>query len=198
MSISAENLQNQIPYYLTDNQKMGLQKALADFMSNKNICYYLSKYENEMLQGDGWSGFQIIHFKDLKRKSTKGILLSNSCDISPKNFRDLPVKINFVPIINLNAYKQILINNGVSEASIDAKITNIKQQKTTSIFYLPQGSGLEADHIALLDDIHTIPMEHLRENESSEKIFTLSMVGFYLFLFKLSVHFCRFHEEIER
>lgn len=53
-----------------------------------------------------------------------------------------------------------------------------------------------AIHVALLDDLHSMPMEVYKE--AAEKLFTCSMEGLYLFVFKLSVHFCRLHENVDR
>lgn len=71
-------------------------------------------------------------------------------------------------------------------------------QITTELFYLPRGSNLDDDYVALLDDIHTAPFPQFQRQKDKQKLFTLSQVGFYLFLFKLSIHFCRFHENIDR
>ena len=48
----------------------------------------------------------------------------------------------------------------------------------------------------LLDDLHSMPIE--LHGQAAEKLFTLSMAGFYLFVLKLSVHFCRLHENVDR
>ena len=64
------------------------------------------------------------------------------------------------------------------------------------MFYLPADDPLSTEYVALLDDLHSMPVEALRE--VSDKLFTLSMAGFYLYVFKLSVHFCRLQENIDR
>ena len=66
------------------------------------------------------------------------------------------------------------------------------------MFYLPKGGALEDEYVALLDDLHSIPAHAFERVAEKKKLFTLSMVGFYLFLLKLSVHFCRFHENVAR
>src|SRR5262249_26177507 len=73
----------------------------------------------------------------------------------------------------------------------------IRKQHVTNLFYVPAGSGLEVDHVVLLDDVHTMPAE-VFATERGTKIFTLSQAGFYLFIIKLSLHFCRFHEALIR
>lgn len=86
----------------------------------------------------------------------------------------------------------------IPEDTIVAKLDAIKKQLVTNIVYLP-----ECDHIPesiiFLDDVHQIPTEQLRTSlEKQDKILTLSQVGFYILLFKLSIHFCRFHEDVAR
>lgn len=196
MPITIESLQTQIPYYLTKEAKEGLTKALSDFPCNIN--YYIERYQEEILQGDGWTSLEIIGFESGERKAIKGIILSNSCDISSENMRDLPIKITFAPIVRLNLYVELLEKSGLNQQNISGKIDAIKEQKVTSLFYLPKGARLDEDYIALLDDLYTVPFTAFQKRTNRVKLFTLSQVGFYLFLFKLSIHFCRFHENIPR
>jgi hypothetical protein len=196
MPISAESIQEQIPYYLTKQQKEGLIKALNDFPYSTQ--YYSTLYPHDLLQGDGWGQFEVIRFEDGVRDKIKGIVLSNSCDISPENKRDLPPKLTFAPIIKLANYAQLLQRNGLTQEQIGSRFQAIREQRVTSMFYLPKGSALDGEHVALLDDLHTVPLHAFERVAEKKKLFTLTLVGFYLFLFKLSVHFCRFHEEVAR
>ncbi len=196
MSITAENIKEHIPYYLTQPAKDGLIKSLRDFPEKMN--YYTLIHKDDVLQGDGWNSLDILNFETAERKSIKGIILSNSCDISMENQRDLPIRIVFAPIIPLSLYEHLLINSGVEHDRVSAKINSIKEQKVTSLFYLPKGGNLESDHIAVLDDLHTLPANHFYLKSERKKQFTLSQAGFYLFLLKLSIHFCRFHENVLR
>lgn len=66
MEITAETIQDQIPYYLTQDAKDGLVKALKNFPDNIN--YYNNLYQNCMLQGDGWTTLEVIKFEDGNRK----------------------------------------------------------------------------------------------------------------------------------
>ena len=181
----------QLPYYLTARQKDGLTSALRDFENSGKISnYYTNQYENEVLQGDGWPGLQLINFENGAKQSVKGIILSNSCDISPDNPRDLPRKIIFSPIIRMSRFEALLTQANVSTERLKEKIAAAKAQRVTSLFYLPKGGALEEDYLAVLQDIHTMPADVL-DSASTNKLFTMSMVGFYLFIFKLSINFCK-------
>jgi len=197
MAICTEAIESHIPYYLTQEQKEGLTKALSDFKEHP-INYYINRYAEEMLQGDGWHGLDVIRLEDGARNKIKGIVLSNTCDINPGNKRNLPAKITFAPIIKLSNYADLLRATGLERKQIDGKFKAIREQSVTTLFYLPPCDTLDDEYIALLDDIHSIPARTFASYQEREKLFTLSMVGFYLFLLKLSIHFCRFHEEVER
>lgn len=195
MDLSADILQQQIPFYLTQPAKDNLVKALNDFPS---IDYYLHSNKAETLQGDGWTELGLIRFETTERKQVRGIILSNSCDISPDNKRDIPVNVVFAPIIKLKSYERLLEQAHISEERIKSKFSSIRNQMITTLFYLPKGAGLDDEYIALLDDIHTVPYKNFNDQSRRAKLFTLSQVGFYLFILKLSVHFCRFHEGLVR
>ncbi|AGX88038.1 hypothetical protein [Candidatus Symbiobacter mobilis] len=196
MDITIEDIKEHIPYYLTQEAKEGLIKALKDFPEKMN--YYTARHPGGLLQGDGWNSLDIINIETAERKSIKGIILSNSCDISQENTRDLPARIVFAPIFPLSLYESLLAQSGIDPNKVSSKISSIKLQKVTSLFYLPKGGYLESNYIAVLDDLHTLPVQIFDKKPKREKQFTLSQAGFYLFLFKLSIHFCRFHENVFR
>ncbi len=153
-------------------------------------------YTAEMLQGDGWRGFQVYSFKLRAVTATRGIVISNSCDVSPENTRVLPPKVTFAPIVKLSKLVERFELYGLDSEKTNSRILAIKAQQVTNIFYLPADGRLDEDYVVLLDDIQSMPIDAHRP--AAEKLFTLSMAGFYLFVFKLSVHFCRLHESVDR
>ena len=191
-----DTIADALPYYLTKDQKDGLSRALRDFPENAN--YYYPGLENNLLQGDGSTKLQVFNFQDGERAAIAGIILSNTCDVSPDNLRDLPAKIVFAPIIALSSYRKLLERANIPANRIESKFDAIRMQRITNIFYLPPGGQLIEEHIAILDDIHSMPLVVFRETSPKIKLFSLSQLGFYLFVFKLSVHFCRLHENVAR
>jgi hypothetical protein len=197
MGISENDLHQYVPYYLTRPQKEGILKALKEDFPEK-LNYYTSFHHVDVLQGDCWTSLEVVDVENLKKKEIKGVLLSNSCDISRDNRRDIPPKIVFAPIIALSKYQELLVKTGtVSTEQIVEKIKAIKEQKVTSIFYLPSCKEME-ESIVLLDDVHNVPTSSFYSKSERKKLFTLSQVGFYMFIFKLSIHFCRMHEDVIR
>ena len=193
MQLTVESIREHIPYYLTREQQDGLLRELAGFPAGMN--YYTIKHSTELLQGDGWTPLPVIRFETGERRGVKGIVLSNSCDVDLSNRRDLSVRMVFVPIIRLEAYIKLLRGNGVPDESISGKVRSIKEQKITSIFFLPMGGALDSDYIAVLDDAHTIPTDAFWNDKGRTKLFTLSLSGFYLFLLKVIDPFLQISRE---
>ncbi|MFC4669074.1 hypothetical protein ACFO5X_10955 [Seohaeicola nanhaiensis] len=201
MALDPEALRQQIPYYLTaEPARKELVEGLKALSEGATDGYFFpaggDPHANTMLQGDGWRGFQVFSFTSGAQNLTRGIVLSNSCDISPENERVLPPKVTFAPLVKLARIKARFEEHGLRAEQIEGRLQAIRAQSVTSIFYLPASGPLEEEYVALLDDLHSMPVEAHRQ--AAEKVFTLSMAGFYLFVFKLSVHFCRLQENVDR
>jgi hypothetical protein len=143
MAISAEAIRDYLPYYLTEEAKVGIINELKKFHVGEMQYYLLSRYQQEMLQGDGWTRLHLRRFHTGEKIFINGVVLSNTCDVDPSNKRDLPVNIIFAPLIAVDAYVQRLIAAGVASQSIDAKVTAMRRQET-NVFYVPAGGGLAA------------------------------------------------------
>ena len=202
MNFDVESLQQQIPYYLTAEDRVVLVRELKAIASGGSTNYVLSEYNDlfreTMLQGDGWAGFQLFLFATGNRMSVRGLVLSNSCDVSTENIRDVPSKVVFAPLVKLSAFETMMRDNGINSDRLAEKVAAIRAQKTTNIFFIPAGGLLEEAHIVRFDEAHSMPTAAHVESEEREKIFTLSNAGFYMLVFKLSVHFCRLQESENR
>lgn len=193
-----DNFKDQIPYYLTRPQKEGLIEALKDFPNNTQ--YYLGNYSNDLkqsvLQGDIFHNLTVYSIQG--EKKLKGIILSNSCDIDTANKRDIPARALFAPLVSIAKFVNLLERNGVSKESITSKINDVRNQQVTNMVYLPQNDKFE-ESVVFLDDIYQLQATELRKLLDNQcKLVTLSQVGFYILLFKISIHFCRFHEDVQR
>lgn len=190
-----DNIRDAIPYYLTKKAEEGLLLELEKF--SDKTSFYTSREVNGLLQGDGWHGFSIYDFELDSKKTVKGLILSNSCDISSENGRDIPAKISFVPLIKYKKLEALFLGSSLDRKSSMNKLDAIRQQRSTSFFFLPAQTTLDEDYVAWLPDVHSVPLSRF-SGFDHPKLFTLNMIGFYLFIFKLSIHFCRFHENLDR
>jgi hypothetical protein len=202
MAFDTESLKKQIPFYLTAEDQNVLLRELKAITAGGTVDYVIDGHQDSfrevMLQGDGWRGFQLFHFETGERQSLRGIVLSNSCDVDLANPRDVPARVIFAPLVKLSLYESLLDASGIGKERVDAKIASIKAQKTTNIFFLPAGGPLIEDHIARFHEAHSMPVAAHGRSEDRAKLFTLSNTGFYMLVFKLSVHFCRFQEKLNR
>jgi hypothetical protein len=79
-------------------------------------------------------------------------------------------------------------------------LTQIKNQQFSNILYLPPNKE-KNEYLAYFDDLSIIEKEELnilKEEIIFNRIESLDYFGYYLFIFKLSYHFCRVPEETER
>jgi len=125
-------------------------------------------------------------------------VLSNSCDVDPENPRDVPARVIFAPLVKLSAYHALLAQSGIDIARVEAKIASIKAQKTTNVFFLPASGTLTEDFVVRLDEAQSMPVAAHINGGDKEKLSTLSNTGFYMLVLKLSVHFCRLQEQVNR
>ena len=204
--INFEEIKKYLPHYLSAESNSKLFEDLRKFPNNLDDRFYswrLTKSES-YYQGDGVKQLLVMNLPELKPGKLPSIILSNSCDIDPTNRRLFESRISYAPIFQLEKYKNALIKDHVDTGVykidvINNHIKNVVKQLTTQILYLPKGCGLENDSIVFLDRINNCPIEELnRCGEGSCKLFTLSNYGFYVFLIKISIHFNRIQEGIDR
>ena len=195
-AIPFEQVRLYLPQYLSPERQQDLWSELRSFPNNHSI-YSTRNNEPDLLQGDGWRGFVAIDFHSLERKTVSGLVISNSCDVSSANARALTPNIIFVPLMRLQPYLAILEEHGQTEEQRANVASAIRRQAVTSLMHLPAIPGQMEESVAMLGDARSHPLDHFMATERSQ-LFRLSDFGFYLFLFKLSIHFTRMLEGVER
>lgn len=190
--MNIDDIKIYLPTYLSDETQKQLFENLKNFPNPFDMFLHTST--NEILQGDGL----IIN---IKNKNLKIMVISNSCDIDINNKRYFESFMLYAPLFSLNKYKDSLINSGLKKDNVDNHINDIKKHKITQIFYLPSSaySNLTEDAFIFFDRITNISNNEIpRDNLKKIKIFSLNQSGFYIFLLKLSIHFTRMQERIDR
>lgn len=197
------NIGEFLPKYLSGDSYEELKKELIKFPTNgtKSSIYTGARgFEGFLLQGDAINDVEYFHSGTGEKQRVPVILFTNTCDMSPENKRLFSSCVMFAPIMKLEKYRDTLLMKGELEKStVENHIREIKQQKCTSVIYLPQGSGLDYEGIVFMDRMTSrVITEDLLSQFCKSRIFTLSDFGFYLFLLKISIHFSRIHERIDR
>jgi len=204
--IPFEEVKRYLPQYLSSTAQQELFKELDHFPDNIDQRIYTSQLfeEENIFQGDGIQNLLYINFPSTAIGEVPGMILSNTCDIDPSNKRLMPLRMVYTPILNLGKYEQSLIKGHVetgkkSIQSINSHMFDIRKQYISHIFYLPKGGRLQNDSIIFFDRLNNCPADSIEGQElSNRRIFTLSDYGFYLFIFKLSVHFTRIRDGVSR
>ena len=207
-----DDLDKILPSYLVQSKKTRLKEALIQFTNDdgrKEIDYtdfYRAYHHSLFMQSDLVKEVRLPVWNDVNAVFDKGytdaIILSNTCDISPSNEHDLNTKqCLFAPIINLNDYLQALKDEGYDAGKIIQFKNTIQAQLISNLFYLPICHKENIDYIVLLDNVFWFPKSELNSYISDiedNRIASLSLFGYYLFILKLSYHLCRLPELNER
>lgn len=200
--MNIDDLKIYLPKFLSAESDSELFNGLREFPENIDDRLYTTYLKDSQLiyQGDGIHDMLVVNIPNSEIKPVPGIIFSNTCDIDLDNQRNFPSQVVYAPIFNLDKYRLSLLNKSKkTKEQITDHISAIKKQEITQIFYLPKLNGKLDESIVFLDRVNNIPNKLVdRENLPTKRIFTLSDYGAYLFLLKLSIHFTRIQDKVER
>lgn len=189
-----------LPKYLSPEEQNKLLEEIRYFtqVTSERPFYSASlKSKPNLFQGDIVSDVIMARYEDRTYREVKGMLISNTCDASDDNPRMYDLSLTFAPIIDLSKYEQGLkrVHDAVK---VDNHIKAIRNQELTTFFYLPAGFGF-SERVVVFDKLFSLPRTLCeREKMTASRISCLSNFGFYLLLFKLSYHFSRIQERVNR
>lgn len=196
-----ENIKLYLPQYLSEDKLTSLKKELKNFGNGCDSGKYFTTILNSapnLFQGDCVKA-QVWNLPNIETREENVILLSNTCDMDISNQRLNSCRVMYAPILNLKKYHKNLIERGFEKNKIDNHIKDIKNQLVSQILYLPTKSILGYDSFVLFDRTISIPLTRkIVENCTKTRKVSLSNYGFYLFLLKLSYHFTRIQEHVDR
>ncbi|HKV38515.1 MAG TPA: hypothetical protein VJX67_04815, partial [Blastocatellia bacterium] len=190
-----------LPGYLSPSAEAKLFEELRSFPENIDKRVYSDPVAHGDLisQGDGLKRLLVVDLPSTRTKEGPVLVVSNSCDIDVSNRRRLPPRIMYCPILPLRRYVEWITGVIGNPEGIDGHVSDIKRQRISSIFYLPCLNDIFPESIALLDRVNNCSLDYLYESsERRERFFSLSDYGFYLFIYKISVHLTRMQEGFER
>ena len=197
-----EEIEQYLPTYLSESANKSLFENLKQFPYNIDKRFYSSSHleDHIVFQGDGFQDILVVDLPEEKIRKAPCMVLSNTCDIDQANQRLFSPRICYAPILRLERYHELLLNRKPqNEHRVNDHLSAIKRQEVSQIFYLPVGRSLEYDGIVFFDRLNNCDNKALpRTDLSTRRLFSLSNYGLYVFLFKLSVHFTRIREGIDR
>lgn len=210
--LSQYRFEDLLPFYLTSVEKQRLKIGIEQFVNfetkEKALDYsgfYLKNAPEYLMQSDMLNSVKLVAWddesKDFVSGFTPSVFVSNTCDVNAENSRSINNKeAMFAPIIELDQYLDDLKSEGYSDAQIASFLNTLKQQDFSNLFYLPKNEKNGKEYIVFFDKISWSPINELIKEDSLNNIrfISLSNYGFYLFILKLSYHFCRLPEEVDR
>jgi hypothetical protein len=198
---SLEEIRQFLPTFLSQGSENAFVDEVTHFLrQSENRPFYTEALRDEtfILQGDGLEGLLIVNLPETATRQGPGIVLSNSCDISPLNQRLFEASLCYAPIFSLPAYLDTLRRQFPEERVVSHE-RDLRRQSITQIFFLPKGGKLPNDAIVFLDRIISTGNQTItRTDLSDRRLFTLSDFGAWLFTLKISIHFCRIRDNVDR
>lgn len=196
-----EEIRRHLPSYLSPSKQEKLFRELDKFPDNIDQRMYAPQNisDDTIRQGDGMDNMPMIFLPDEEINKERALIISNTCDISPQNERRNPPSIVYCPVIKYDSYSRLVEDSYDSQDAAENFLRSVRNQKKTSRFYLPSGYDIP-ESIVLLDKANNCSARYAYDSLSinNDRAFSLSLYGFYLLIFKLSVHFTRFNEGISR
>jgi hypothetical protein len=201
MELSQDEICRHLPEYLSPDDKTKLFDELKSFPENIDGRIYTShpKLSNEIIyQGDIISSQPVVFLPDDTIKMKQVFVISNTCDIDLSNKRIKTPRVVYCPIILFQAYSQLIHDYYDTYEAAQDHLNTIKKQRITSMFYLPEYGDVK-ESIVLFDatNNHRLDAPQL-EDMLDKRVVSLANYGFYLFLVKLSIHFTRIEERVNR
>jgi hypothetical protein len=223
-----EQLERLLPSYLNNQEKGRLLSALKQFHDQTNLKktewsgklytnFYLKQSLEYLLQGDLFMNIRQPSWNDelveFEKIYSSALILSNTCDMDADNSRVIPKEIVLAPLI---PFKEFIfdLEQIIDKKKLETTIQGIKSQIYSNVFYLPPNPDTNEDFVCLMDNVFWYPNNELIEtfvdNSNNKPVFSstdkpiptrlasLDYFGYYLFLVKLSYHFCRLPEEKQR
>jgi hypothetical protein len=200
--MSIDDIKIYLPKFLSSESEKELFAGLKDFPNNIDGRLYTSYLKDPEIiyQGDGLKDLLVVNLPSPEIRPVPSIILSNTCDIALENIRNFPSQIVYAPIFNLKKYRDKLYSKSRnSKKQIVSHIDSVRHQRIGQFFFLPKIKDKIDDSIVFLDKVCNFPNKLMdRDNLKERRLFTLSDYGAYLFLLKLSIHFTRIKDNVER
>ena len=190
-----------LPPYLIPQEKEELLAELKKLPSLEGRAFYSSapSDEDNVFQGDGFMQFTFVDIPTMATKDGKAFIISNTCDVAPDNERKIPINLMYAPLGPVKVFESAL-REKLSAEKADSVMTSIRRNHYTHVLYLPAIPGKLDESMVRLDLIHNVPPSVLLTKPSWKdlRLFSLSNLGIYTTILKLSIHFHRLQEGVSR
>lgn len=199
--LTLEQIRQNLPKYLAPKSLNelfeGIKQFPASFQKNISSTYHLD--DENLFQGDIIDEVEVYDSELASYIKIRAIIISNTCDITSENQRDAELPISVCYVRTLEHYKKMYREYGKSETQLNDKIAAIKKQLITNLMYIPSVSGKTPEFIVHLEKGFRLSnTQTIRERLVANRLISFNNLGFYVLLNKISIHYCRFWEKVDR
>lgn len=190
--------------FIDEKFKIKCKEYLKQVPTSIDSWVYSSSLSDFPYQGDIADKLDIVYHETDGQTLNIGLLedwrcmlLSHTCDMDFTN-KSREKFVSVAPIFNFKEFSDNQLT-GYSKTQWESFIESVKANRITDILYLP-GYGEIDDFVVLLDRIYSIDSKVLDirvKKGTTTKILSLSQVGYYFFLIKLTYHFARYENREE-
>src|SRR3989304_8008264 len=129
-----ELIRTYLPKYLTPDQKDNLFSVVKEnfpLSNNSKLIYYNFLDADYFYQGDAIIDIPFAEFNNGEYSTIylNGVVMSNTCDISPENERLDKSFVQLSSVFALKDYIETLVSNGIVQPRIDSFIKDLKSNR---------------------------------------------------------------------
>ncbi|PIU55406.1 MAG: hypothetical protein COS89_07485, partial [Deltaproteobacteria bacterium CG07_land_8_20_14_0_80_38_7] len=170
-----EEIKLYLPKYLSPTAEENLFEALREYPENIDSSKLYSNMDKEIIyQGDGLKNLLFIKLPEESIRMVNSMIVTNTCDNNMSNPRLFKTCVCYTPIISLKKYISVLNTEIKDLKRIAQHVSNLKKQKITQIFFLPEGGNIKEDSFVFLDRIVSCDVNYIYEKKIQEnRLFSL-------------------------
>ncbi len=149
---------------------------------------------SSLVQGDIFDGVEVRLTPQAEPTQSMVMVLSNTCDLHPKEGQYKSPCATVAPVQDMAAYRDAYrAENGGSLAGWDEHHAAIRNGLTTNLLWLPEHKDFN-ESVIVFNYATPIVTKQLGAG-GTERLASLSDIGYYYTLMKLALHFVRVESE---
>jgi hypothetical protein len=191
-------------HFIDDPIKKKCKEYFKQIHKGLGPWFYSPSIPRNTYQGDIVDKLNVVYYEMENDTQEIGVLedipcmlLSHTCDMDFEG----KTRGKHVSVAPVFAFDEFAKNRpqGYSTKGWQSFLEDLKANRITDILYIPEKKPLEAS-IILFDRIFSFNPLVLRDRadrNKTKRILSLSQIGFYFFLIKLTYHFARYEDRTE-
>ena len=191
-------------HFIDEHLKEQCKQYFKQIPQGLGDWFYSSSAPQVIYQGDILDKFEFIYYEVVdggleihSLEDTPCMLLSHTCDMA---FEDKTREkfVSVAPAFSFKEFSEFKIS-AYSDSGWKDFLNDVKANRIYDILYIPSKYPID-DLVIFLDRMTSVDPKLLQlklGKGDSKRILSLSQIGFYFFLIKLTYHFARYEDRKE-